>query len=204
MLLFIAVNYTMGFSSVLIAHITFNLPFVILSVAPRLGSMNTSAFEAAQDLGASKAYAFWKVIFPANGWGCQCYTESLSERDLKRMGKTGPDPTPELNYRDVVIGQRSPGGPRTVSLADIGHFAEFTGDTFYAHTDPEAAAANPLTPEEAWAKAQELDAQAELDEANGVAPAGAAGLTLRRCRAGKTPANPPAPADSRHRRGPAT
>lgn len=64
MLLFIAVNYTMGFSSVLIAHITFNLPFVILSVAPRLGSMNTSAFEAAQDLGASKAYAFWKVIFP--------------------------------------------------------------------------------------------------------------------------------------------
>jgi spermidine/putrescine transport system permease protein len=64
MLLFIAVNYTMGFSSVLIAHSTFNLPFVILSVAPRLGSMNTSAFEAAQDLGASKAYAFWKVIFP--------------------------------------------------------------------------------------------------------------------------------------------
>ena len=64
MLLFIAVNYTMGFSSVLIAHITFNLPFVILSVAPRLGSMNTSAFEAAQDLGASKAYAFWKVILP--------------------------------------------------------------------------------------------------------------------------------------------
>lgn len=64
MLLFIAVNYTMGFSSVLIAHITFNLPFVVLSVAPRLGSMNTSAFEAAQDLGAPKAYAFWKVIFP--------------------------------------------------------------------------------------------------------------------------------------------
>lgn len=64
MLLFIAVNYTMGFSSVLIAHITFNLPFVVLSVAPRLGSMNTSAFEAAQDLGASKVYAFWKVIFP--------------------------------------------------------------------------------------------------------------------------------------------
>lgn len=33
---------------------------------------------------------------------------------------------------------------REVSLADIDHFAEFTGDTFYAHTDPEAAAANPL------------------------------------------------------------
>ena len=33
---------------------------------------------------------------------------------------------------------------RTVTLADIGHFAEFTGATFYAHTDREAAAANPL------------------------------------------------------------
>ena len=33
---------------------------------------------------------------------------------------------------------------RTVSLDDIAHFADFTGDTFYAHTDPDAAAANPL------------------------------------------------------------
>lgn len=60
----------------------------------------------------------WKVIYPANAWGCQCYTESLSERDMKRLGKTGPDPTPELNYRDVVIGQRSPTGPRTVRVPD--------------------------------------------------------------------------------------
>lgn len=64
MLLFLAVNYTMGFSSVLIAHITFNLPYVILSVAPRLRQRNTSAYEAARDLGASKPYAFWKVILP--------------------------------------------------------------------------------------------------------------------------------------------
>ena len=64
MLLFIAVNYTMGFSSVLIAHITFNLPFVILSVAPRLGSMNTSAFEAAQDLGASTTQTLFRVLIP--------------------------------------------------------------------------------------------------------------------------------------------
>jgi len=35
-------------------------------------------------------------------------------------------------------------GPRTVTAADIAHFAEFTGDNFYAHTDPEAAAANPF------------------------------------------------------------
>ena len=42
------------------------------------------------------------------------------------------------------IGDSITSDRREVSLADIDHFAEFTGDTFYAHTDPEAAAANPL------------------------------------------------------------
>ena len=45
----------------------------------------------------------------------------------------------ELRIGDTIVG-----GPRQVTRADIDHFAEFTGDTFYAHTDPEAAAANPL------------------------------------------------------------
>ncbi|MEV4177477.1 phenylacetic acid degradation bifunctional protein PaaZ [Nonomuraea sp. NPDC049709] len=45
---------------------------------------------------------------------------------------------------DLRIGDTIASAPRTVSLADIEHFAEFTGDTFYAHTDPEAAARNPL------------------------------------------------------------
>ena len=64
MLLFIAIDYTMGFSSVLIAHITFNLPFVILSVAPRLRQLNTSAYEAALDLGCTPLQAVRKVILP--------------------------------------------------------------------------------------------------------------------------------------------
>lgn len=64
MLLFIAIDYTMGFSSVLLAHITFNLPYVIISVLPRLRQINDSTYEAALDLGASKMYAFWKVILP--------------------------------------------------------------------------------------------------------------------------------------------
>ncbi|MDQ2737321.1 MAG: aldehyde dehydrogenase family protein, partial [Actinomycetota bacterium] len=45
----------------------------------------------------------------------------------------------ELRIGDTVVG-----GPRIVTLADIDHFAEFTGDTFYAHTDEQAAAANPF------------------------------------------------------------
>ncbi len=64
MLLFIALRYRMGFSSVLLAHITFNLPYVVLSVLPKLKQINKSVYEAALDLGASRRYAFMKVIFP--------------------------------------------------------------------------------------------------------------------------------------------
>lgn len=60
----------------------------------------------------------WNVIFPANGWGCQCYTESLSEHDLKKLGKNGPDPAPTLNWREVTIGARSQNGPRTVRVPE--------------------------------------------------------------------------------------
>ncbi|MEW2359449.1 phenylacetic acid degradation bifunctional protein PaaZ [Spirillospora sp. NPDC029432] len=45
---------------------------------------------------------------------------------------------------ELRIGDTIASAKRTVTLDDIGHFAEFTGDTFYAHTDPEAAARNPL------------------------------------------------------------
>jgi oxepin-CoA hydrolase/3-oxo-5,6-dehydrosuberyl-CoA semialdehyde dehydrogenase len=42
------------------------------------------------------------------------------------------------------VGDALVAGPRTVTMADIEHFAEFTGDTFYAHMDEEAARANPF------------------------------------------------------------
>ena len=64
MLLFLVVNYTIGFSSVMLAHITFNLPYVILSVLPKLRQVNKSTYEAALDLGASGGYAFFKVVLP--------------------------------------------------------------------------------------------------------------------------------------------
>ncbi len=64
MLIFVALNFTLGFFSVLLAHITFNIPYVILSVMPKLKQLNPHTFEAAQDLGASPFYAFFKVILP--------------------------------------------------------------------------------------------------------------------------------------------
>ena len=65
----------------------------------------------------------WVAGAPRTTGGAHPFTKSL---ETLRIG-------------DTVIG-----GPRTVTLADIEHFAEFTGDTFYAHTDEEAAAKNPF------------------------------------------------------------
>ena len=64
MLLFIACRATMGGATVLLAHITFNIPYVILSVMPRFRKINRSIYEAALDLGATPVYAFRKVVFP--------------------------------------------------------------------------------------------------------------------------------------------
>ena len=54
----------MGFGTLLIAHITFNIPYVILSVSPKLHQMDKHLVEAAQDLGANSALTFRKVILP--------------------------------------------------------------------------------------------------------------------------------------------
>lgn len=64
MLAFIAFGISLGFKTVLIAHITFNIPYVILSVMPKLKQTSRSTYEAAMDLGAGPVYAFFKVVFP--------------------------------------------------------------------------------------------------------------------------------------------
>lgn len=63
MLLF--VRFTkLGFSTVLIAHLTFDIPYVILNVLPKLNQTSKSAYEAAMDLGATPLYAFYKIVWP--------------------------------------------------------------------------------------------------------------------------------------------
>lgn len=64
MLAFIAFGISLGFKTVLISHITFNIPYVILSVMPKLKQTDRSTYEAALDLGASPAYAFFQIVFP--------------------------------------------------------------------------------------------------------------------------------------------
>lgn len=64
MLFFIAIGLYLSWGTVLAAHITICLPYVILSVMPRLKEMGVLHFEAALDLGASPSYAFRKVVIP--------------------------------------------------------------------------------------------------------------------------------------------
>ena len=63
MLLF--VRFTgLGFHTVLIAHITFDIPYVILNVLPKLNQTSRYTYEAALDLGAKPIYAFFKIVWP--------------------------------------------------------------------------------------------------------------------------------------------
>ena len=55
---------TMGFGTLLIAHVCFNIPYVILSVVPKLRQMDQNLIDAAQDLGCTWMQAFWKVVIP--------------------------------------------------------------------------------------------------------------------------------------------
>ena len=55
---------TLGFGTLLIAHITFNIPYIILAVGPKLRQLDHNLVDAAMDLGCTWAQAFWKVILP--------------------------------------------------------------------------------------------------------------------------------------------
>lgn len=68
MLLFVffaaRMNFEFGFVTLLIAHITFDVPYVILNVMPKLRQMDPFVYEAAQDLGCNPLQAFFKVVLP--------------------------------------------------------------------------------------------------------------------------------------------
>lgn len=64
MLLFLALKLELGFWTVLLSHTSFNVPYVILSVLPKLKQTNRSTYEAALDLGAKPLRAFFAVVLP--------------------------------------------------------------------------------------------------------------------------------------------
>jgi len=63
-LLFVFLHFSQGYLTVIIAHIVFCTPYVVLSVLPKLSQMNPNVYEAAVDLGATPSQALWKVLVP--------------------------------------------------------------------------------------------------------------------------------------------
>ena len=63
-LLFVFLRVSQGYTTVVLAHITFCTPYVVLSVLPKLSQMNPNIYEAAMDLGATPTQALRKVLVP--------------------------------------------------------------------------------------------------------------------------------------------
>ncbi len=63
-LLFVFLHISQGYLTVILAHISFGTPYVVLSVLPKLTQMNPNIYEAALDLGATPRQALWKVLVP--------------------------------------------------------------------------------------------------------------------------------------------
>lgn len=64
MLLFVSLNLNFGYTTLVLSHITFCVPYVILNVLPKLRQMDKSLVDAAMDLGCNRAQAFRKVTIP--------------------------------------------------------------------------------------------------------------------------------------------
>lgn len=91
---------------------------------------------------------WWVTHFPINAWGCQCGVIARTDDDLKRMGKTGPDTAPTIKFVQRTIGQRSPGGPRTVFVPegiDPG-FEHTPGRSKYFSQVPPPRGGSPVAP----------------------------------------------------------
>ena len=63
-LLFVFLHFSQGYLTVILAHITFCTPYVVLSVLPKLSQIDSNTYEAALDLGATPHQALWKVMVP--------------------------------------------------------------------------------------------------------------------------------------------
>lgn len=95
LIMFIACNIKLGFMTILLAHTTLCAPFVTVTVLARLAEFDEQLIEAARDLGASEARAFWHVLLPlaapavTAGW-LLSFTLSMDDVLISTF-VTGPD-----------------------------------------------------------------------------------------------------------------
>ena len=103
----------------LIAHITFNIPYVILSIMPKLRQMDKNLVDAAQDLGCTWMQAFWKVVVPEIKPGIVnglliAFTMSVDDFVISYF--TAGSTTANLAMRIYAMTKKriSPGGQRSI------------------------------------------------------------------------------------------
>ena len=111
MIFFVTCRFAEGYIRLIIAHIAFTTPYVVLSVLPKLESMDPNVYEAALDLGATPAYAMIKVIIPMITPGiisgfAMAFTISLDDFIITQINKgagTGIDTLSTYIYSDARV-----------------------------------------------------------------------------------------------------
>ena len=101
-LLFVSFGISQGFTTVVLAHITFCTPYVVLSVMPRLKKMNQNVYEAALDLGATPFQALRKVILP------EIFPGMISGFTIFTIGNQGLETLSTYIYADARKGGLTP------------------------------------------------------------------------------------------------
>ena len=114
-LLFVFLKFSQGYVTVVLAHITFCTPYVVLSVMPKLSQMNPNIYEAALDLGATPGQALWKVLVPELRPGMisgfmRAFTMSLDDFAVTffTRGTIGLDTLSTYIYADARKGGLTP------------------------------------------------------------------------------------------------
>ncbi len=114
-ILFVALGISQGYTTVILAHISFCTPYVVLSVMPRLKQMNPNIYEAALDLGATPMQALRKVLMPqlrsgmVSGW-ILSFTLSIDDFavTLFTKGNAGMETLSTYIYADARKGGLTP------------------------------------------------------------------------------------------------
>ncbi len=111
MVFFVTFAFPEGYVRLIIAHVAFCTPYVVLSVMPRLAQMDSNIYEAAQDLGASPIKAMRKVLLPylapaiVSGF-VMAFTLSLDDFIITQINKgasTGIETLSTLIYSDARV-----------------------------------------------------------------------------------------------------
>ena len=131
----------------------------------------------------------WKKIYPPNGWGCHCFVEPISRRELKALGKNGPDTSPDLPTEQKTLNTSA--GPVTIDVPkgvdpgwgyDVGEAAygrRLSDATMQAWREQGAAAWERLEPSGDWRSAgrpEQVPVDAPKASLGPKAPAGAGAL----------------------------